>query len=597
MENTHTDTAAAMPGQGASTTTKSLTPPSRPVVDRVATGGKSGKAEISPRSTFLKKTAKADISPKQIESRTTKHPLAHTKVSQPQITTPKGTFTPEEFLEKAYPTKPEAALEEHRREETAASQKRTRENLTPPMEKQHLEKRNRQGKTPDLDGFTPVTQKNAAKHATIEEREREPISTSNKYESLSENESTSSSEEEMETEEHTNRKERPPPITIENDPLPSHKRREFFKTTAPEGFTARTIKAKTIRYILNSTSDFTRAVEALKKENIQYYTLTLEPARTFQVVIRQLPIDTREQDIEAELLEQNLPVRSVKQLTRAYEVEGEEEEQKDTPEDDRKERKRAPMPLFAVTLTNTQEAKKIFYMQNLLDHIITVERSRRPIGPPQCKRCQRIGHTHRNCNLAPRCVKCPGKHATTECPLNKWHDFRCCNCGGKHTANYRGCEAIITAKKKAKANKEPQRAAPQPPQFTYNKEDFPKVKGAPEGPTEKMIPTWPARNPPPAQQGTTEITTPSTSNSTSRSSSPPPTQLTRNFRLSDNREEARQQLQGLPTQAAYNILTERFHETGIAQQINRMLFDILFPPAGETSQAVALKYIINHGGR
>jgi hypothetical protein len=59
-------------------------------------------------------------------------------------------------------------------------------------------------------------------------------------------------------------------------------------------------------------------------------------------------------------------------------------------------------------------------------------------APLQCKRCQRFGHTQRNCRYAPRCVACGEPHPSGECSTPR-QQLKCCSCGGNHTANYRGC--------------------------------------------------------------------------------------------------------------------------------------------------------------
>jgi hypothetical protein len=61
-----------------------------------------------------------------------------------------------------------------------------------------------------------------------------------------------------------------------------------------------------------------------------------------------------------------------------------------------------------------------------------------PNGPLQCKRCQRFGHTQRNCGYAPRCVACGEEHPSGNCVTPK-QQFKCCSWGGNHTASYRGC--------------------------------------------------------------------------------------------------------------------------------------------------------------
>ena len=69
---------------------------------------------------------------------------------------------------------------------------------------------------------------------------------------------------------------------------------------------------------------------------------------------------------------------------------------------------------------------------------VTFEAYVAPESPLQCKRCQRFGHTQRNCGYAPRCVACGGSHLSGDCPAPRGQ-LRCCSCEGNHTANYRGC--------------------------------------------------------------------------------------------------------------------------------------------------------------
>ena len=61
-----------------------------------------------------------------------------------------------------------------------------------------------------------------------------------------------------------------------------------------------------------------------------------------------------------------------------------------------------------------------------------------PKGHLQCKRCQRFGHTQRNCGYVPRCVACGGAHLTGGCSTPR-EQPQCCGCGGNHTASYRDC--------------------------------------------------------------------------------------------------------------------------------------------------------------
>ena len=87
---------------------------------------------------------------------------------------------------------------------------------------------------------------------------------------------------------------------------------------------------------------------------------------------------------------------------------------------------------------------------------VSVESYVAPMSPLQCQRCQRFGHTQRNCGYAPRCVACGGSHLSGGCST-PWEQPQCCGCGGKHTANYRVCVKWKEARA-ALAKQTPERA-------------------------------------------------------------------------------------------------------------------------------------------
>lgn len=61
------------------------------------------------------------------------------------------------------------------------------------------------------------------------------------------------------------------------------------------------------------------------------------------------------------------------------------------------------------------------------------------IPPPlRCFNCQRYGHVAAACKGKIRCSKCGGEDKYDECEEGARKNF--CNCGGKHSAAYGGCE-------------------------------------------------------------------------------------------------------------------------------------------------------------
>ncbi|XP_078048828.1 uncharacterized protein LOC144476106 [Augochlora pura] len=85
----------------------------------------------------------------------------------------------------------------------------------------------------------------------------------------------------------------------------------------------------------------------------------------------------------------------------------------------------------------------------------------------QCFRCQAFGHSSKNCNLPPKCVKCAGSHLTKTCTKPKDTPATCSNCHGNHTANYTQCPALIKyiAKKTPTTKTLIQPTTPSPPPF------------------------------------------------------------------------------------------------------------------------------------
>lgn len=67
----------------------------------------------------------------------------------------------------------------------------------------------------------------------------------------------------------------------------------------------------------------------------------------------------------------------------------------------------------------------------------------------QCHRCQVYGHTQATCRRPFTCMKCARPHATTTCTKTRADPSRCCNCGGRHVALYKGCPEFQRRKRRA----------------------------------------------------------------------------------------------------------------------------------------------------
>jgi len=162
--------------------------------------------------------------------------------------------------------------------------------------------------------------------------------------------------------------------------------------------------------------------KTLLDHKILFKTSKLPEERTLKVVLRGIPTDISTEELKSELELLNFDVKLVKRFGPPNK----------------------PMPICLVILGNNPNSKLIYEVSDLFFIKINVE-SYKKTGPSQCFACQRTGHGSSNCSHPLRCVKCSGEHKASECLKTKDQDPTCCNCGGKHTANYRGCPYLAQA--------------------------------------------------------------------------------------------------------------------------------------------------------
>ncbi|CAH1978508.1 unnamed protein product [Acanthoscelides obtectus] len=101
-----------------------------------------------------------------------------------------------------------------------------------------------------------------------------------------------------------------------------------------------------------------------------------------QRVIRGLPREMSVNDIKEDLVSQGIADAEVQQMTSRT--------------------TKKPLPLF---LVKTKMPEKLAEIQRLAMLTVSFERKKNSTEPSQCYRCQRYGHTQRNCRLAERMSK------------------------------------------------------------------------------------------------------------------------------------------------------------------------------------------------
>jgi Associated with zinc fingers len=280
------------------------------------------------------------------------------------------------------------------------------------------------------DGKKKRKRKRKSDGRTTTTTELQPIPTSNRFHSLSENDEGMNPDVQQPQDE-VKKQPKPPPIIIRN----INDFRLLAKTIdkACKDNPIFQTKGETTRLTTITSNDFRAAVKALKELNIEYHTFTPLGERASKVVIKGLDKSTEIDWIKEELISQDIHAEEILQLKSQR---GE----------------KALLPLFLVKVDPT-ELKKMYEITKLCMSRVTVDKYIAPGGPPQCYRCQKYGHVAKYCMNKHKCLKCAKNHSTHECDKQRDTQATCANCGGTHTANWKGCPAYQSLRSRLEATK------------------------------------------------------------------------------------------------------------------------------------------------
>lgn len=164
----------------------------------------------------------------------------------------------------------------------------------------------------------------------------------------------------------------------------------------------------------------------LRMKNIHSYSFTPKELKQESLIIRGLCCDSEPETIKAEL---DVMAPGVFATVSKY----------STPST---RKKNVETGLFLASLLPGKKLNDVKHIKGILHQVISWETPKRKDKEIQCHRCQRWGHTARNCNSKYNCVKCDQEHLPGECLRVRTEnsDPYCVNCGeGGHPANWKGC--------------------------------------------------------------------------------------------------------------------------------------------------------------
>ncbi|CAI6367398.1 unnamed protein product [Macrosiphum euphorbiae] len=216
------------------------------------------------------------------------------------------------------------------------------------------------------------------------------------------------------------RSNRMPPILIQttsDHPWRKIAKAMYTKTQGLDQVTAKTTSIPLqIQINCPEESSFRLVQQFMTINKISFHTFALPKEQSLKIVIKGVPLDITDDELMEELLEEGFKPNFVRAFV--------------------KNDKR--LPIHMVSLKRTENVKEIFETTELFYVRVKIE-PYKSTGPAQCFSCQRFGHSSLQCGHPPRCVKCGANHSNKECKKPKEDTPTCCNCNGKHTANYRGC--------------------------------------------------------------------------------------------------------------------------------------------------------------
>lgn len=221
---------------------------------------------------------------------------------------------------------------------------------------------------------------------------------------------------------------KPPPIHIERvTSLPALKKMVEEQTTDVM-FT--TLSNDVVKINTVDSDGFRAITKCFRDQKIPHYTYQNKQERPIQVMIKGIHKSWTTNEVLTDLRDQ-FGSTSVLQVVRKLEW-----------------KTKNPLDMCVVDFQKGLDIDKIYQIKQVLKGRVTVHPIKSSKHISQCKRCQEFHHTRNYCAKPPRCVKCAKGHLTEECTKSREAPAKCANCGGEHTANYRGCPVATEAMKR-----------------------------------------------------------------------------------------------------------------------------------------------------
>lgn len=223
----------------------------------------------------------------------------------------------------------------------------------------------------------------------------------------------------------------PPPIMVEKVDSYEELYSMITKELNANQFQVKLINGNSAKLNTIDSDSYRSIVKILSSEKQTFHTYENKQSRPIRVKIKNIHNTCKPESIVANLKEQGFNVISATNK-KSFKT-------------------KAALNMYMVSFENNENIDKIYKISHILGCKVDVQAIKASKLIPQCKNCQAFGHTKTYCSRLSRCVKCAGKHVSTECNKTKEAVAKCVNCGGSHPASYRGC--IVAKELQAIRNK------------------------------------------------------------------------------------------------------------------------------------------------
>ena len=200
------------------------------------------------------------------------------------------------------------------------------------------------------------------------------------------------------------------------------------------------------KIIVYAEEKYREILRYLTEKNKNFYTYQLKSSKGLKVIFKGIDSCVDPSEIKDALEELGYNIKSVINIFNKQKI---------------------PQPMFRVELEpdnrkfKKNETHPIYSIKYLIHRRITVEEPHKRNGPVQCMNCQEFGHTKSYCKLRAVCVACGDFHPSSQCSAAKeGQDRKCGNCGGNHSANYRGCPVYKELLKRLKSKNQAPKTNP-----------------------------------------------------------------------------------------------------------------------------------------